>query len=201
MRGHPVSLFPFLGVLISAMGVLAFLAVTFMLFTTGQTEQTQAKVPVEVQWVGAPPHVRPVLMEILEDEVVLHLALGKEYQQFPLRDLVEEVRIVRALVDEGLQRIGPAASRYQLWLFIKSALPNLRPLNNSLTLALHELELANLNAEGTERETRYPILLVYPKGAKIYELASYLVESTTQLSMGLEPMLPGWELPYQDNAL
>jgi hypothetical protein len=34
----------------------------------------------------------------------------------------------------------------------------------------------------------------------VYDLASYLVETTTRLPMGLEPMLKGWELPYRKHA-
>ena len=102
------------------------------------------------------------------------------------------------MVQEGYGQLGPAPSRSQLWLYLKTAIQNERRLTGSFTRALHDVELDNLSGQAQrEQIERYPILLVYPDGIPGYDLASYLVETTTRLSLGLEPMLSGWKLPYQ----
>ena len=201
-KSHPVSLFPFLGVLISTMGVLSFLAVTFLLLINASVNDAESSQPIEVRWNGAPPHVKPVLVECLENELVVHFKLGSEYQVFSQDQLRKEIAAVRRLLTDANKRLGATASRYQQWLFIKTALQDSGELADSFALALHELELRNLNNSRAEQAvSRYPILLVYPKGIATYELASYLVESTTRLAVGLEPILDGWALPYQDLSL
>ena len=82
---------------------------------------------------------------------------------------------------------------------MKSAIQNEPRLNGSFTRLMHDVELDNLSG-GARRalRERYPILLVYSPGVGTYQLASYLLESTTRLAIGLEPMLPGWALPYAD---
>ena len=47
-----VTLFPFLSVLLSTMGVLAFLSISFLLITPELTEFQDRK-QIEFQWVGA----------------------------------------------------------------------------------------------------------------------------------------------------
>jgi len=49
----PISLFPFLSVLISTMGVLSFIAVTFLLFSSPAKVNLSEPEPVEVRW-GSP---------------------------------------------------------------------------------------------------------------------------------------------------
>jgi hypothetical protein len=63
------------------------------------------------------------------------------------------------------------------------------------------VEIDNLSGQSQRKQVeRYPILLVYPDGIATYDLAAYLVETTTRLSVGLEPMLKGWQLPYGKEA-
>ena len=38
------------------------------------------------------------------------------------------------------------------------------------------------------------------KEVPCYQLTSYLLDTTTRLAVGLEPMLEGWSLPYRKNA-
>lgn len=196
----PVSLFPFLSVLLSTMGVLGFLAVTFMLLVSAAPvpeEQAQPE-PVEVRWVGAPEHVRPLLVECRGDAVVLHEPGGGQ-RRFTRSALQTEVNVVKQVVERGYESLGPTPQRTDLWLFLKSTLPGEERLSGSFTMALHEVEIGNLRGPAQEqRIERYPILLIYPDGVATYELASYLVETTTRLSMGLEPMLEDWELPYRN---
>lgn len=197
----PVSIFPFLSVLLSTLGVLSFLAVTFLLFSRAEPDPQPASRPVQVQWVGAPPHVRPLLVESHREELVVHLGKGKGERRFTQRDLERETTLVRALVDAGYGELGPVPSRAQLWFYLKAAIQNDRRLKGSFTRLLHDLELDNLSGQSQrEQVERYPILLVYPDGIGTYEMASYLLETTTRLSVGLEPMLDGWALPYQEDT-
>ncbi len=200
-RRTPVTLFPFLSVLISTMGVLSFLAVTFLLFVSQEQTPAQPKTEVKVSWVGAPPHVRPLLVECRSDGARIQFSTGREPQFFSLRALEEEVKIVKRLEQRGIDQLGARYDRTQLWLYMKNAVPKEKGLQGSYTLSMHRLELYNLSGEGRRRfEQRFPILLVYSNGVDAFELVSYLVETTTRLNIGLEPMLEGWALPYQEQA-
>lgn len=190
-----VSLFPFLSVLICTMGILSFLAVTFLMFYQDDTAQAQPEKPVEVNWVGAPPHVEPVLVEARADAVVYHKPGTKERLRVPLARLKKEAKIVKKLRENALREIGPRARTHDIWVYMKTNLESESGLKNSFTLAMHKLELYNRAIRSRGKEY-YPIILIFPDGLKIYETASFLVETTTQLHVGLEPMLPGWKLPY-----
>ena len=197
----PVTLFPFLSVLISTMGVLSFLAVTFLMFVRQDQLPPEPAKPVEVSWVGAPEHVRPLLVECRPDGVMFHARLGGISHFFPLRALEEEVAIVKQLESRGMEQLGTTPDSYRFWLYMKNAIQRDERLVESLTVEFNELELYNLSREGRRRmEQKYPILLIFPKGIKAYQLASFLVETTTRLSVGLEPMLDGWSLPYKKHA-
>lgn len=197
----PISIFPFLSVLLSTLGVLSFLAVTFLMFSKGTPTPARHLQPVKVQWVGAPSYVRPILVECRRDGIVVHSGPGGATRRFDTAELKHERAIVHELVQEGWGKLGPVPSRTQLWFFLKGAIQNERRLLGTFTRSMHDVEIANLTGSShRERIQRYPILLVYPDGIATYDLASYLVETTTRLSVGLEPMLPGWRLPYGKEA-
>ena len=63
-----VTLFPFLSVLLSTMGVLAFLSISFLLITPELTEFQDRK-QIEFQWVGAPGYVSPIFIRCFKDRV------------------------------------------------------------------------------------------------------------------------------------
>ncbi len=199
----PVSIFPFLSVLLSTLGVLSFLAVTFLLLSRTEAQQQREAQPVEVRWTGAPGHVRPLLVECRADALILHGIAGSDGTQrrYELAALERESEVVRELLEAGYGELGPAPSNTRLWFYLKGAIQNERRLVGSFTRFVHDLELDNLTGDARRREVeRYPILLIYPAGIDTYELASYLLESTTRLAVGLEPMLPGWTLPYREEA-
>ena len=198
MRGKAsITLFPFLSVLISTMGVLSFLAVTFLLFFRQEQLPRKVEKPVEVNWVGAPSHVRPLLVECGEEGVVLHYGKDGKRRFFSLQALKEESRLIKKLVEQGLSQSNSGSDRYGVWVFLKQAIQSDERLRNTFSAALHEVEVFNLSGEGRKQfEQRYPILLVFAEGIETFDLASYLVETTTRLSMGVEPMLKGWALPY-----
>jgi hypothetical protein len=195
----PISLFPFLSVLLCTMGVLSFLAVTFLMFSRPEAAREEQAEPVEVRWVGAPERVRPLLMEVRLDTLVLHPAAGEPSRTFTREALQREVDVVRELLAAGTGQMGPAPSESELWLYLKTVIPTEGRLAGSFTRQMHDMEIANLTGRHRQaQEEHYPILLIYPEGIRTYELASYLVETTTRLALGLEPMLKGWRLPYRD---
>jgi hypothetical protein len=200
----PISLFPFLSVLVSTMGVLSLLAVTFSMFAGSDARQPTRKAArrVDVRWVGAPPYVRPLLVECRADGAYVRGQGGEAAKFYSKLALQNEARTVRDLEELGMRRMGLSLGRQTMWLFFKSALENEPRLKGTLTLAMHQLELSNLNGPNRQRrEEHYPILLVYPNGIETYEVASYLIETTTRLSTGVEPMLAGWALPdYRGGA-
>ena len=190
-----VSLFPFLSVLVSTMGILSFLAVIFTLLAE-QPEPSQQ--PIEVRWVGAPPHVRPFLIACREDEAILHDPFG-EKRRFPRRALEAEADRVRELRDHILPQLGSALNRRRLWQVMRQALPQDHDLRRSLALTLQRIETSNLSGRARqERREYYPVLLVYPDGLRTCDQVSFLLEHVTRLPVGLEPMLPHWQLPYVD---
>jgi hypothetical protein len=194
----PISIFPFLSVLLSTLGVLSFLAVTFLMLSRTDPAQRPAPQPVQVQWVGAPPHVRPMLVECREGALLVHLHGDSKVHRFEREALQRESELVRQMVQTGYGQLGPAPSRTQLWFFLKTSIQNDRRLVGTFTRLIHDVEIDNLSGQGrSKQEETYPILLVYPDGIATYDLASYLVETTSRLSVGLEPMLRGWQLPYQ----
>jgi hypothetical protein len=197
----PVTLFPFLSVLISTMGVLSFIAVTFLMFVRQEQAPPEPVKPVEVRWVGAPQHVRPLLVECRNDGAVFHTRTGGVAYFFPLRALEEEVALVKQLERKGLSELGVTPDSYRFWLYMKEAIRRDERLADTLTTEFNDLELLNLSADRRRKVIqKYPILLVFPNGVKAYQLVSFLVETTTRLPVGLEPMLEGWHLPYEDQA-
>ena len=192
----PISIFPFLSVLLSTMGVLSFLAVTFVLFSGTDAPRTKPEKQVKVSWVGAPPHVRPLLVEFRGNTVLIHDRPGG--RSFARAALEREVAVVKELMATSESDLGLTPSETQRWFFFKTTVPQEPRLAASFTRMMHDLEIENLTGQNRAQQVeRYPILLIYPDGVETYDLASYLLEMTTRLATGLEPMLPGWDLPYQ----
>lgn len=195
----PISIFPFLSVLLSTMGVLSFLAVTFLLFNQTEPAVQRVEKKIEVRWTGAPPHVRPILIECREGVIVIHSASGGGTVSFSRAALEKEVEIVKEIMARAWAELGAAPTQGQLWALFQREIPYDSRLRNSFTLLAHGIEQGNTAGESRRLLVeRYPILLIYPDGLESYELASYLLETTTRLSTGLEPMLKGWDLPYSD---
>lgn len=46
----------------------------------------------------------------------------------------------------------------------------------------------------------YPLLLVYPDGVLSSELLMMLLPQISGINVGIEPMLPHWEIPYQSQG-
>ena len=64
-----VTLFPFLSVLISTMGVLAFLSISFLLVIPENTDNPAKPRNFQFEWVGAPRYVSPIFIRCFKDRV------------------------------------------------------------------------------------------------------------------------------------
>ena len=196
MRQTGFSLFPFLSVQLGTMGVLSFLAIVLALLQTPGA--LPAKVETEVQLVGAPPYVRPLLIECRKNGLWLHTKQGIPNRQFSLADLEREFTILNNLTEEVLKTLSLNAPREQVWLALKRLIPQHPSLKDSFITWLHEIEISNLKGESHSlRIQKYPILLVRTDGLDSYELATQLIEQSSRLAIGIEPLPTGWKIqPY-----
>ena len=64
-----VTLFPFLSVLISTMGVLAFLSISFLLVIPENIGDSVKPSNFQFEWVGAPGYVSPIYFQCYKDRV------------------------------------------------------------------------------------------------------------------------------------
>ncbi len=194
MRQLGFSLFPFLSVQLGTMGVLSFLATLLALLQTPGV--TPAKIETELKLVGAPNYVRPLLLECRNNGIWLHEKNGNPTRKFSLPNLQKEAQQLEILTEQVLQTLPTNASREQVWFALKHLIPQQPNLKNSFISWLHEVETSNLSGEAHSlRIQRYPILLIHTDGLESYEIASQLIEQSSRLAIGLEPFLPGWELP------
>ncbi len=161
-----VSLFPFLSVLLSTMGVLAFLAISFVI-TTQEDVQPPRPQPIEFQWVGAPGYVNPIFIRCYADRIEYYDLFRNRERVVRLGHLMQEIK-----------RKNPELLRY-----------------------FSEIAVENLRIKRRFGQTEhYPLLLVYPDGILAAEVLMALIEQVEGLNVGLEPMLPHWEVPYQSQV-
>ena len=64
-----VTLFPFLSVLLSTMGVLAFLSISFLLVIPENVDELTKSRNFQFEWVGSPGYVSPIFIRCYEDRV------------------------------------------------------------------------------------------------------------------------------------
>jgi len=86
-----VTIFPFLSVLLSTMGVLAFLSISFLLITPELTEFQDRK-QIEFQWVGAPGYVEPIFIRCFEDRIEYFDLFKNTNRSVELDSLIQQVK-------------------------------------------------------------------------------------------------------------
>lgn len=64
-----VTLFPFLSVLLSTMGVLAFLSISFLLVVPEDADVPVKPKRLQFEWVGAPGYVKPIFIRCFKNRV------------------------------------------------------------------------------------------------------------------------------------
>ena len=160
-----VTLFPFLSVLLSTMGVLAFLSISFLLVIPENTYDPAKPRNFHFEWVGAPGYVSPIFIRCFKDRV-------EYFNLFENRD--------------------HTVSLDQLLYQLKGEKPD-------LISYLVKLSSLNKNIKKQFGNTEYyPLILVYPDGVLTTELLLVVIDQIEGLKYGLEPMLPHWNVPYQE---
>ncbi len=64
-----VTLFPFLSVLLSTMGILAFLSISFLLVVPEEADSPREPKRLQFEWVGAPGYVKPIFIRCYADRL------------------------------------------------------------------------------------------------------------------------------------
>lgn len=91
-RNEPVvSLFPFLSVLLSTMGVLAFLSISFLLISQEANEVAKIQT-VEFQWVGAPGYVEPIYIRCYEDRIEYYDLFKNQNKTISFESLLGQIQ-------------------------------------------------------------------------------------------------------------
>jgi hypothetical protein len=199
-----ITIFPFLSVLLCTMGLLSLLSILFLLLGRAGPSAAPAPAPPasEVRWTGAPEYVRPLLVECLPGEARLHLPGSGRTLSFARAKLRAEAGRLRELELRSLEQLGPTVERIALQRHLKNTIRGDNAWTGSLTRAFDQVEQDNWKGRRANEAAAYhPVLLIYPDGVDTYDLVSYLLETTSRLAVGLEPMLKGWVMPYAQEKL
>ena len=159
-----VTLFPFLSVLLSTMGVLAFLSISFLLVIPENVDDQAKLENFQVEWVGAPGYVSPIYIRCFKDRVEYFNLFDNRDHTIPLDQFLDQL--------EGQK---PDLLSY---------LVQLASLNKSIKKQFGNTEY-------------YPLILVYPDGVLTTELLLVVIDQIEGINYGLEPMMPHWNVPYQ----
>ena len=160
-----VTLFPFISVLLSTMGVLAFLSISFLIVVPENVDDPSKQRNFQFEWVGAPGYVSPLFIRCFKDRIVYFNLFKQKDHTISLNRLLEQL--------EGK--------------------------NPDLLLYLFQISKLNKNIKKEFGNTEYyPLILVYPDGVLTTELLLVVIDQIDGLNYGLEPMLPHWNVPYQE---
>ncbi len=159
-----VPLFPFLSVLLSTMGVLAFLSISFLIISRLTPDKMIQRLQVEFEWTGAPEYVEPIYIKCLGDYIEYYNLFSNRDEKIALEDLLREIKGESPVFISYLLRIDR--------------------LNKEIKRSFGQTE-------------HFPLLLVYPDGVLASEVITSIIEQIDGLSVGLEPMMPNWEVPYR----
>ncbi len=87
----PISLFPFVSVLLCMIGALALITVAMPISEQAQEEPEQQQ-NLEFQWIGAPEYARPFLIRCFENSIVFDNILLGTTQTLTLKELLNELQ-------------------------------------------------------------------------------------------------------------
>lgn len=99
-----VSLFPFLSVLLCIMGVLAFMAVSFLLMNQPQLPELETK-SIEFQWVGAPAFVKPIFIRCFQNEIIYYDFFQGKDHRLSFNGLIAEIQLRNGRLTRYLKRV------------------------------------------------------------------------------------------------
>ncbi|MBC8258200.1 MAG: hypothetical protein H8E38_04215 [SAR324 cluster bacterium] len=87
-----VTLFPFLSVLLSTMGVLAFLSISFLLVVPETADSPQKTKRLQFEWVGAPGYVKPIFIRCYSDRIEYYNMFENKDYSLSLDELLEQLQ-------------------------------------------------------------------------------------------------------------
>ena len=86
-----VTLFPFLSVLLSTMGVLAFLSISFLLVIPENADDLPKPRNFQLEWVGAPGYVSHIFIRCFKDRVEYFNLFENRDRTIPLDQLLDQL--------------------------------------------------------------------------------------------------------------
>ena len=87
-----VTLFPFLSVLLSTMGVLAFLSISFLLVVPQDADSLSTPKRIKFEWVGAPGYVKPIFIRCYADRIEYYNLFDNQDYPITLEELMDQLQ-------------------------------------------------------------------------------------------------------------
>ena len=87
-----VTLFPFLSVLLSTMGVLAFLSISFLLVVPQDANSLSTPKRIKFEWVGAPGYVKPIFIRCYADRIEYYNLFDNQDYTIKLEELLDQLQ-------------------------------------------------------------------------------------------------------------
>ena len=87
-----VTLFPFLSVLLSTMGVLAFLSISFLLVIPEELDSRSNSNFIKFEWVGAPGYVKPIFFRCYGDRIEYYNLFENQDHTITLEDFLDQLQ-------------------------------------------------------------------------------------------------------------
>lgn len=87
-----VTLFPFLSVLLSTMGVLAFLSISFLLVVPQDADSLSTPKRIKFEWVGAPGYVKPIFIRCYADRIEYYNLFENQDYTIKLEELLDQLQ-------------------------------------------------------------------------------------------------------------
>ena len=87
-----VTLFPFLSVLLSTMGVLAFLSISFLLVIPQDADSLSTPKRIKFEWVGAPGYVKPIFIRCYADRIEYYNLFDNQDYTIMLEELLDQLQ-------------------------------------------------------------------------------------------------------------
>jgi len=87
-----VTLFPFLSVLLSTMGILAFLSISFLLVVPESADSPREPKRLQFEWVGAPGYVKPIFIRCYADRLEYYNLFENREYSLSLDELLNQLQ-------------------------------------------------------------------------------------------------------------
>ena len=103
-----ITLFPFLSVLLSTMGILAFLSISFLLVVPESADSRKESKRVQFEWVGAPGYVKPIFIRCYADRIEYYNLFEHQEYSLSLDELLNQLQ------GENLELLSYLVQLFQL---------------------------------------------------------------------------------------